>query len=383
MMEAFVVAAVRTPVGRRGGALAHMHPADLSAVVLRELIERSGVDPSAIDDVLMGCVGQVGAQASNIARTAVLSAGLPETVPGTTIDRQCGSSQQAVHFAAASVASGMQDLVIAAGVEVMSLVPLGSATTAGEAAQLGHPRKGQSWQQRFGNHAFTQFAGADLIAERWKITREQMEVYALESHRRAITAQEEHSFADEIIAVNDMADDEGPRRNTSLRKMAGLDPLGVDSRLTAATSSQLSDGAAGLLIASARAVQTHNLKPIARISAADVIGSDPYEMLSGTIPATRRALKKAGLSMADIGHAEVNEAFASVVLAWQKELNADPETTNPLGGAIALGHPLGATGARLMTSLVHAMRRNQTQWGLQVMCEGGGMANATVLELLT
>jgi acetyl-CoA C-acetyltransferase len=362
MMEAFVVAAVRTPVGRRGGALAHMHPADLSAVVLRELIERSGVDPSAIDDVLMGCVGQVGAQASNIARTAVLSAGLPETVPGTTIDRQCGSSQQAVHFAAASVASGMQDLVIAAGVEVMSLVPLGSATTAGEAAQLGHPRKGQSWQQRFGNHAFTQFAGADLIAERWKITREQMEVYALESHRRAITAQEEHSFADEIIAVNDMAD---------------------DSRLTAATSSQLSDGAAGLLIASARAVQTHNLKPIARISAADVIGSDPYEMLSGTIPATRRALKKAGLSMADIGHFEVNEAFASVVLAWQKELNADPETTNPLGGAIALGHPLGATGARLMTSLVHAMRRNQTQWGLQVMCEGGGMANATVLELLT
>lgn len=383
MMEAFVVAAVRTPVGRRGGALAHMHPADLSAVVLRELIERSGVDPSAIDDVLMGCVGQVGAQASNIARTAVLSAGLPETVSGTTIDRQCGSSQQAVHFAAASVASGMQDLVIAAGVEVMSLVPMGSATTAGEAAQLGHPRKGQGWQQRFGNHAFTQFAGADLIAERWKITREQMEVYALESHRRAITAQEEHSFADEIIAVNDMADDEGPRRNTSLRKMAGLDPLSVDSRLTAATSSQLSDGAAGLLIASARAVQTHNLKPIARISAADVFGSDPYEMLSGTIPATRRALKKAGRSMADIGHFEVNEAFASVVLAWQKELNADPEMTNPLGGAIALGHPLGATGARLMTSLVHAMRRNQTQWGLQVMCEGGGMANATVLELMT
>ena len=383
MLEpAYVVSAVRTPVGRRGGGLAQAHPADLGAHVLSAVVERVGVDPGGVDDVIMGCVDQVGAQASNIARTAVLSAGFPEYVPATTIDRQCGSSQQAAHFAAQAVASGTQDLVIAAGVEVMSLVPLGTATTAGRDAGLGEPRSGEGWRSRFGDEVFSQFTGAELIAEHWSINRDQMERFALESHQRAIRAADEGLFDAEIVPWEGITRDEGPRPDSTLEKMQSLQPLIPGGRLTAAVSSQISDGAAALLIASQRAVDEHGLTPLARISAIDVVGSDPRFMLSGPIPATSRILDKAGLTMSDIGHFEVNEAFAPVILAWAKELNADLSVTNPLGGAIALGHPLGATGARLMTTLVHSMSRTGIQRGLQVMCEGGGMANATLLELV-
>jgi len=380
---AYVVSAVRTPVGRRGGGLAQAHPADLGAHVLSAVVERVGVDPGGVDDVIMGCVDQVGAQASNIARTAVLSAGFPEYVPATTIDRQCGSSQQAAHFAAQAVASGTQDLVIAAGVEVMSLVPLGTATTAGRDAGLGEPRSGEGWRSRFGDEVFSQFTGAELIAEHWSINRDQMERFALESHQRAIRAADEGLFDAEIVPWEGITRDEGPRPDSTLEKMQSLQPLIPGGRLTAAVSSQISDGAAALLIASQRAVDEHGLTPLARISAIDVVGSDPRFMLSGPIPATSRILDKAGLTMSDVGHFEVNEAFAPVVLAWAKELDADLSATNPLGGAIALGHPLGATGARLMTTLVHSMNRTGTQRGLQVMCEGGGMANATLLELVS
>jgi len=381
MVEAaYIVSAVRTPVGRRGGGLSDVHPADLGALVLREVANRAGVDPSHIDDVIMGCVDQVGAQASNIARTAVLSAEYPVHVPATTIDRQCGSSQQAVHFAAQAVASGTQNLVVAAGVEVMSLVPLGSATTAGRDAGLGEPRTGNQWRARFGSESFTQFAGAELIAAHWGIDRLEMEEFAYASHSRAIAAIDSGAFDQEVVPCNGIVHDEGPRRDTSLERMQGLEPLRPGGTLTAGVSSQISDGAAALLVASGSAVERLGLQPLARIAAVDVVGSDPRFMLSGPIPATRRVLDKAGLSLSDIGHFEVNEAFAPVVLAWGKELGADMDSTNPLGGAIALGHPLGATGARLMTTLVHAMRRNGTRWGLQTMCEGGGMANATILE---
>jgi acetyl-CoA C-acetyltransferase len=382
LAPAYVVSAVRTPVGRRGGGLAHAHPADLGAHVLSAVIDRVGLDPGVVDDVIMGCVDQVGAQASNIARTAVLSAGFPEHVPATTIDRQCGSSQQAAHFAAQAVASGTQDLVIAAGVEVMSMVPLGTATTAGRDAGLGEPRTGEGWRARFGDEVFSQFTGAELIADHWNIDRDHMERFALESHQRAIRAADEGLFDTEIVPWQGINRDEGPRPDSNVEKMQSLQPLTPGGRLTAAVSSQISDGAAALLIASERAVETHGLTPLARIEAIDMVGSDPRFMLSGPIPATSRILDKAGLTMSDIGHFEVNEAFAPVVLAWAKELDADLSITNPLGGAIALGHPLGATGARLMTTLVHAMNRTGTQRGLQVMCEGGGMANATLLKLV-
>lgn len=379
--SAYIVSAVRTPVGKRGGGLSNAHPADLASLVLREVVSRVDVDPATIDDVIVGCVDQVGAQASNIGRTAVLSAGFPEHVPATTIDRQCGSSQQAVHFAANAVASGAQDLVIAAGVEVMSLVPLGSATAAGRDAGLGDPRSGEQWRLRFGQEVFSQFAGAELIAEQWSIDRAAMEDFAFASHSRAIAAIDGGAFDDEIVGWNGVVRDEGPRRDTSIERMQGLQPLSPGGRLTAAVSSQISDGAAALLVASGSAVDRYGLQPLARVAAMDVVGSDPRLMLSGPIPATRRVVTKAKLSLTDIGHFEVNEAFAPIVLAWAKELGADLSMTNPLGGAIALGHPLGATGARLMTTLVHSMRREGTQWGLQTMCEGGGMANATILEL--
>lgn len=379
--SAYIVSAVRTPVGRRGGGLADAHPADLAAHVLRAVVARADVDPVHVDDVIVGCVDQVGAQASNIARTAVLSAEFPDSVPATTLDRQCGSSQQAVHFAAQGVMSGTQDLVVAAGVEVMSLVPLGSATTAGREAGLGSPRSGDGWRARFGEESFSQFAGAELIAEHWGIDRAAMEEFALTSHQRALAAIDRADFEAETIEWETVRVDEGPRSDTSLDKMRGLPPLSEGGTLTAAVCSQISDGAAALLVASGRAVERWGLKPLARVAAMDVVGSDPRFMLSGPIPSTRRVLDKAGLTTDDIGHFEVNEAFAPVVLAWQKELGADAAVTNPLGGAIALGHPLGATGARLMTTLVHSMRRTGTHWGLQTMCEGGGMANATILEL--
>ncbi|MEV8350288.1 acetyl-CoA C-acetyltransferase [Streptomyces niveus] len=382
MPEAFIVGAVRTPVGRRKGALSGVHPADLGAHVLRALLERARVDPGAVDDVHFGCVSQIGAQSGNIARTAWLSAGLPQHVPGTTIDRQCGSSQQAVHFAAQAVGSGAADLVVAGGVEVMSLVPIASPMTVGVQAGTGNPYTGDGWREHFGDQEVSQFRGAELIAEKWGISREDMERYALHSHQRALAAQAAGDFDEEIVPAFGLTADEGPRADTTLEKMAGLKTLTKDGRLTAAVSSQISDGAAALLIASEAAVRHHDLTPVARVHSMAVVGSDPIHMLTGPIPATEKVLDRAGLDLDRIDLVEINEAFASVVLAWQKELGAPRERVNPSGGAIALGHPLGATGARLMTTLVHQLRRTGGRYGLQTMCEGGGMANATVLERL-
>ncbi len=382
MPEAYVVAAVRSPVGRRGGGLSAVHPNDLGAHVLRALLDRADLDPAAVDDVIFGCVDQVGAQAANIARNSWLSAGLPETVPGTTLDRQCGSAQQALHFAAQAVMSGTQDLVIAGGVEVMSSVPLASAAQLGHREGMGFPYGGQGWDQRFADQEMSQFRGAELIAEKWGITREAMEEYALLSHDRAIAAAGSGWFDDEIAPFGDVSADEGPRPGSTRAMLAQLTPLRDGGRITAAVSSQISDGAAALLVASESAVRTHGLTPLARVHAMSVVGSDPVLMLTGPIPATDAVLRRAGLTMDDIDLFEVNEAFASVVLAWQSETGAALERVNALGGAIALGHPLGATGARLMTTLVHHLRRTGGRYGLQTMCEGGGMANATIVERL-
>ncbi|UOY01806.1 acetyl-CoA C-acetyltransferase [Blastococcus sp. PRF04-17] len=381
MADAFVVGAVRSPVGKRNGGLSGVHPADLGAHVLRALVERAGVDPGEVDDVLWGCVGQMGPQASNIGRTTVLSAGFPESVPAVTIDRQCGSSQQALHFAAQAVLAGVSDLVVAGGVEVMSQVPIGSPTTVGLEHGMAHPRGGTGWADRYGDQEISQFRGAELIAQRWDISREEMEAYALRSHARALAAIDGGLFAEEIAPVGDLVHDEGPRRGTTPEKLASLTTLREGGRLTAALASQVSDGAAALLVASGAAVRRLNLTPIARVHTMVVTGSDPVLMLTGPIPATELLLKRSGVALADIGAFEVNEAFASVPLAWLKDTGADPERTNPQGGAIALGHPLGGTGARLATTLLHRMRREGLRYGLQTMCEGGGMANATLFEL--
>lgn len=382
MAEAYIVSAVRTPVGRRKGGLSQVHPADLAGHVIRAAVERAGVDPGEVDDVILGCVDQLGAQSTNIARTAWLAAGLPEHVPGTTVDRQCGSSQQAVHFAAQAVMAGVQDLVVAGGVEVMSLVPISSPAIVGAQQGMGAPYGSPGWTARYGDQEVSQFRGAELIAEKWGISRRDMEEYALSSHQRAIAAQEVGAFDEEIVPYGAVTADEGPRPDTSLEKMAGLKTLSEGGRLTAAVSSQVSDGAAALLIASEAAVRRRGLTPLARVHTMTVTGADPILMLSAPIPATRQALKRAGLGIDDIDHYEINEAFASVVLAWLKELGVDPGRTNPLGGAIALGHPLGATGAKLMATLVHGLRRTGGRYGLQTMCEGGGMANTTVVEAL-
>ena len=382
MADAFIVDAVRTPVGRRGGGLSGVHPADLGGHVITALLDRSGVDPGEVDDVYFGCVGQIGAQTGNIARTSWLSAGLPQHVPGTTIDRQCGSSQQAVHFAAQAVMSGTADLIVAGGVEVMSLVPIASPMTVGARAGLGSPYDGTGWRAHFGDQEVSQFRGAELIAEKWDVSRADMESFALTSHRRAAAAAADGSFGDEIVPAFGLAADEGPRSDTSLEKMAGLRTLTDGGRLTAAVSSQISDGAAALLVASADAVRRYRLAPLARVHALAVVGSDPVFMLTGPIPATEKILHRAGLGIADLDLVEINEAFAPVVLAWQRETGADPERVNVAGGAIALGHPLGASGARLMTTLVHRLRRTGGRYGLQTMCEGGGMANATIIERL-
>ncbi|MFD7407813.1 acetyl-CoA C-acetyltransferase [Streptomyces sp. NPDC059866] len=382
MAEAYIVSAVRTPVGRRKGSLAGVHPADLAGHAVKAAVERAGVDAGDIEDVILGCVDQLGAQSTNIARTAWLSAGLPEHVPGTTIDRQCGSSQQAVHFAAQGVMSGTQDLVVAGGVEVMSLVPISSPAIVGAQRGLGAPYNSPGWTGRYGTQEVSQFRGAELIAEKWGITRKAMEEFALRSHQRAIAAQAAGAFDTEIVPFGELRADEGPRPDTSLEKMAGLKTLTEGGRITAAVSSQISDGAAALVIASEAAVGRHGLTPLARVHTMSVTGADPILMLTAPIPATQQALKKAGLSIDDIDQYEINEAFAPVVLAWLQELGIDPARTNPLGGAIALGHPLGATGARLMTTLVHNLRRTKGRYGLQTMCEGGGMANATIIEAL-
>ena len=379
MAEAYIVDAVRTPVGKRNGGLSAVHPADLAAHVLRELITRTGVDPAAVEDVIMGCVSQIGPQAIDISRTAWLSAGLPENVPGVTIDRQCGSSQQAVHFAAQGVLSGTQDLVVAAGVESMSQVPMGTSVGLPMEKGMALPF-GQGWQERYGTQEISQFRGAQLVCEKWGLSRRQLEEFALESHQRAIRAIDEGRFAREIAPVAGVTADEGPRRDTSLEKMAELKPLRDGWAVTAAAASQISDGAAALLIASEAAVERHGLTPRARISALAVTGSDPVYMLTGVMPATEQVLARAGLSVADIDVFEVNEAFAPVLLAWSAETGADLKRTNPNGGAIALGHPLGATGAILATKLLHELERTGGRYGLQTMCEGGGQANATIIE---
>ncbi|RFU40425.1 acetyl-CoA C-acetyltransferase [Actinomadura logoneensis] len=384
MAEAYLVEAVRAPVGRRGGGLAAVHPADLGAHVLTALVERSGIDPAAVEDVVFGCVDTVGPQAGDIARTAWLAAGLPEEVPGVTVDRQCGSSQQAVHFAAQAVLAGTSDLVVAGGVQSMSQVPMAYAMTAAE--PLGFDRGpfvgSRGWVRRYGDGEVSQFAGAERIARDWDLSREEMEEYAYASHQKAIRAVDEGRFAREIAPVEGVAADEGPRRDTSREKMAGLRTLVDGGRLTAALASQISDGAAALLVASERAVRDHGLTPRARIHHLSARGEDPIRMLSAPIPATAYALKRSGMRIDQMDVVEINEAFASVVLAWLRETGADPARVNPNGGAIALGHPLGATGARLMTTLLHELERTGGRYGLQTMCEGGGQANVTILERL-
>ncbi|MGI5256195.1 acetyl-CoA C-acetyltransferase [Streptomyces angustmyceticus] len=385
MPEAYIVEAVRTPVGRKGGGLSTVHPADLGAHVLTALMARSGADPAAVEDVVFGCLDAVGPQAGDIARTCWLAAGLPEEVPGVTVDRQCGSSQQALHFAAQAVLSGTQDLVVAGGVQNMSQVPIAFASRQA-AAPLGltdGPFAGsEGWRARYGSAPVNQFHGAELIADRWGISRADMEEFALRSHRRAVRALDEGRFDRETVPFGEVTADEGPRRNTSRERMAALAPVVEGGRLTAAVSSQVSDGAAALLLASERAVADHGLTPRARIHHLSVRGEDPIRMLSAPIPATAYALKKTGMSLGDIDLVEINEAFAPVVLAWLKETGADPERVNVNGGAIALGHPLGATGARLMTTLLHELERTGGRFGLQTMCEGGGQANVTIIERL-
>ncbi|GAA1420818.1 acetyl-CoA C-acetyltransferase [Streptomyces thermospinosisporus] len=383
MAEACIVEALRTPVGRRGGGLSEVHPADLGAHVLRELVARAGVDPAAVEDVVFGCLDAVGPQAGDIARTCWLAAGLPEQVPGVTVDRQCGSSQQAVHFAAQAVLSGTQDLVVAGGVQNMSQIPIAYATRqAAEPLGLTQgPFAGSTgWRARYGDRPVNQFAGAEMIAAQWGISRRAQEEYALRSHQRAVRAADEGRFAREIVPYGAMTADEGPRRDTSLEKMAALKPVLDGGTVTAACSSQVSDGAAALLLASERAVAEHGLTPRARVHHLSVRGEDPIRMLTAPIPATAHALKKTGLTLDDIDLVEINEAFAPVVLAWLKETGADPDKVNVNGGAIALGHPLGATGARLMTTLLHELERTGGRYGLQTMCEGGGQANVTIIE---
>ncbi len=386
MAEAYIVDAVRTPVGRRGGGLAGAHPADLGAHVLSALVARTGVDPAAVDDVIMGCVDTIGPQAGDVARTAWLAAGLPEAVPGVTVDRQCGSSQQAVHFAAQAVLSGTADLVVAGGVQNMSQVPIAAAMIAGQAFGHDDPFGGsRGWRARYGDQEISQFRAADMIAAKWGIDRADMEEYALVSHQRAIAAIDRGDFATEIAPYGDFGTDECPRRDTSLERMAKLLPLRPEDEggvITAALSSQIADGAAALLIASDLAIAEHGLRPRARITHISVRGDDPVLMLTAPIAATEHALRKAGLGLGDIDLVEINEAFAPVVLAWQRETGADLDRVNVSGGAIALGHPLGATGARLMTTLLYGLERTGGRLGLQTMCEGGGQANVTIIERL-
>jgi len=383
MPEAYIVDALRTPVGKRGGGLSGVHPADLGAHVLKTIVERNDLDPMAVDDVVFGCVDAIGPQAGDIARTCWLAAGLPEAIPGTTVDRQCGSSQQALHFAAQGVMSGTQDVVVAGGVQNMSMIPIASAMTVAEQFGFTDPFSGsQGWVARYGTQEVSQFRAAELIAEKWDISREDMERFALESHERALRAIDEGRFEREIVPIREVSVDEGPRRGTSLEKMAQLPTLREGGRLTAAVASQISDGASALLVMSEQAVKDHGVTPRARIHHLSVRGDDPVMMLTAPIPATAYAFEKTGMSFDDIDLVEINEAFASVVLAWQKETGADLAKVNVNGGAIALGHPLGATGGRLMTTLLHELERSGGRYGLQTMCEGGGQANVTIIERL-
>lgn len=382
MTEAFIVDAVRTPITRRRGSLSGAHPADLGAHVIKALVERNGFDPLKVDDVIFGCVDTIGPQAGDIARTCWLAAGLPDAVPGVTIDRQCGSSQQALHFAAQAVMSGTNDLVVAGGVQNMSQIPIGSAMLCAKELGFTDPFSGsKGWQARYGDKLVSQFHSAEMIADKWGLTREAMEQFALQSHQRATVAIEEGRFEREIVPYEGVVKDEGPRPDTTLEKMATLNPV-AGGRITAAVSSQISDGAAAMLVASKRAVDELGLTPRARVHQLAVRGADPIWMLTAPIPATAYALERANMTIDDIDLVEINEAFAPVVMSWLAETGADPAKVNVNGGAIALGHPLGATGARLMTTLLHELERTNGRYGLQTMCEGGGQANVTIIERL-
>ncbi|HWV27939.1 MAG TPA: acetyl-CoA C-acetyltransferase, partial [Aeromicrobium sp.] len=380
MPSAYIVDAVRTPVGRRGGSLSAVHSADLGGHVLGALVERTGIDPGAVDDVIMGCCDTIGSQAGDVARTAWLVAGLPDHVPGVTIDRQCGSSQQAVHFAAQGVMSGTQDLVVAGGLQNMSAIPISAAMLVADQYGFSTPfAESPGWTARYGDQEVSQFRSAEMIAEKWDISREQMEQFALASHQRAFAAIAEGRFDNEIVPVGDFAVDETPRE-TSLEQMAALRTLTPGGRLTAGVASQISDGATAMLIASEAGLDAQGLTPRARVHHLSVRADDPVWMLTGPIGATKHALAKAQMSVDDIDLFECNEAFASVVLAWMKELDVPHEKVNVNGGAIALGHPIGATGTRLMATLLNELERTGGRFGLQTMCEGGGQANVTIIE---
>ena len=390
MAEAYIVAATRTAGGRKGGRLRDWHPADLGAVVLNELVDRTGVDPALIEDVIMGCVMQVGEQATNIARNAVLASRLPESVPGTSVDRQCGSSQQALQFAAQAVMSGTMDVVIASGVESMTRVPMGLSVALPAKEGFGQPMS-PNMQARYPNIQFSQFMGAEMMAEKYGLTKDQLDEYSYRSHQRAIAATQAGAFKDEIVAIDGKDaegnaarhdSDEGIRYDSSLESIKGVKLLREGGRITAATSSQICDGASGVMIVSEKALKELGLTPMARIHNLTLIGHDPVIMLEAPLPATEKALKKAGMSIDDIDLFEVNEAFASVPVAWLKSTGADPEKLNVNGGAIALGHPLGASGTKLMTTLLHGLKARNKTWGLQTMCEGGGLANVTIVERL-
>ncbi len=383
MAEAYIVDALRSPTGRRKGGLSDVHAIDLGAHVLKALVQRNAIPDEDYDDVIFGCVDTIGSQAGDIARTSWLAAGLALNVPGTTVDRQCGSSQQALHFAAQAVMSGTQDVIAVGGVQTMTQIPISSAMLAGQPLGFPDPFSGsKGWQARFANQPVDQFYAAQRIASHWGLSRADMEAFALESHRRAIAAIQSGRFDREIVAYGDVSQDETPR-DTSLEKMATLEPVNPEyPDITAAVSSQTCDASAALLVVSADALKRYNLTPRARIHHLSVRGDDPIWHLRAPIEATRFALKKAGMSMADIDLVEINEAFASVVMAWQQELDYDPAQTNVNGGAIALGHPLGATGARLMTTLINELEHSGKRFGLQTMCEGGGQANVTIIERL-
>jgi acetyl-CoA C-acetyltransferase len=390
MAEAYIVAATRTAGGRKGGRLREWHPADLGAVVLNELIDRTGVDPALVEDVVMGCVMQVGEQATNIARNAVLASRLPESVPGTSVDRQCGSSQQAMQFAAQAVMSGTMDVVIASGVESMTRVPMGLSVALPAKEGFGQPMS-PNMQARYPNIQFSQFMGAEMMATKYGLTKDMLDEYGYNSHQRAIAATQAGAFKDEIVAIDGKDaegnsvrhdSDEGIRYDSSLEAMRGVKLLREGGAITAATSSQICDGASGVMIVSEKALKELGLTPLARIHNLTLIGHDPVIMLEAPLPATEKALKKAGMSIDDIDLFEVNEAFASVPVAWLQTTGADPAKLNVNGGAIALGHPLGASGTKLMTTLLHALKAKNKKWGLQTMCEGGGLANVTIVERL-
>ena len=389
MAEAYIVEAVRTAGGKKGGALKDWHPADMAAEVLDALIERSGIDPAAVEDVIMGCVGQAGEQAFHIGRNAVLASKLPISVPAVTIDRQCGSSQQALQFAAQAVMSGTQDVVIASGVESMTREPMGLPFTLPMEHGIGTGPFSKRIQDKFGVPMFSQFVGAEMIAEKYQFRKEELDRFALESHRKAARATEEGAFADEIVALAVTGDDgetrmhdrdEGIRHDATLEGIASVKLLKEGGKISAANASQICDGASGVLVVSERALKAHGLKPLARVVNLTVTAGDPVIMLEEVIPATRRALERSGMRIDEIDLYEVNEAFAPVPLAWLRETGADPAKLNVNGGAIALGHPLGASGTKLMATLVHALRRRGKRYGLQTMCEGGGIANVTIIE---